>query len=315
MTSYGAVFLTILPVFAIVALGFVLRRVQWIAAEAEGTLLNLALKVAFPCLIFESVVRNAALQQVSNVALPPLLGFGLTVLGMAIGWYAAAALGLQLGHGRRTFALTVGLANYGYLPLPMADAMFGPDVRAVLLVHNIGVEAAIWSAGILLLSGLSPRAGWKRLLNMPLFSLVFALAINLSGAGPSVPRAVLELAETLGACAIPLGLLLTGASLEPHLASARQFLTPRLSLGAAVLRLGILPVVILAAAALLPLSPELKRVLVLQAAMPSAVIPIILARVYGGQPLLAVQIVVVTTVLALFTIPLWIQAGLRLIGD
>lgn len=315
MTSYGQLFLTILPVFAIIALGFVLRRAQWIAAEAEGTLLNLVLKVAFPCLIFESVVRNPALQHAGNVFLPPLLGFVLTVAGLAVAWYAGAALGLQLGTGRRTFALTTGLANYGYLPLPIADAMFGPDVRAVLLVHNIGVEAAIWSAGILLLSGLSPRTGWRRLLNMPLFSLVFALGINLGGVGPHVPRAVLDLAMTLGACAIPLGLLMSGASLAPHLGSVRQLVTPRVALAAGALRLGVLPVLILAAAAWLPLSAELKRVLVLQAAMPSAVIPIILARVYGGQPLLAVQVVVATTVLALFTIPLWLQAGLRLIGD
>lgn len=314
MTSYGQLFLTILPVFTIIALGFVLRRVQWIAAEAENTLLNLALKVAFPCLIFDSVVRNAALQQASNVVLPPLLGFGLTVAGMAIGWYAGSLLGLKLGTGRRTFALTVGLANYGYLPLPIADAMFGPDVRAVLLVHNIGVEAAIWSAGILLLSGLSPRTGWRRLLNMPLFSLIVALTINLAGLGPHVPGPLLDVARALGPCAIPLGLLLTGASLEPHLGSVRELVTPRVGLAAALLRLGIIPLVILAAATWLPLSPELRHVLVLQAAMPAAVIPIILARVYGGQPLLAVQVVVATTLLALFTIPLWIQFGLRVVG-
>jgi len=314
MTTYGQLFLTILPVFAVIGLGFGLRRAQWIAAEAESTLLNLALKVAFPCLIFESVVRNEALRHASNVILPPLLGFVLSVAGMAVAWAAAGALGLKLGQGRRTFALTVGLANYGYLPLPIADAMFGPDVRAVLLVHNIGVEAAIWSAGILLLSGLSPRAGWRRLLNMPLFSLVFALALNLSGAGPWVPKVALDLAHTLGACAIPLGLIMTGASLEPHLGSVRQLVTPRVSLGAGLVRLGVLPLLILATATWLPLSPELKRVLVLQAAMPTAVIPIILARVYGGQPLLAVQIVVATTVIALFTIPLWLQFGLHLVG-
>lgn len=315
MTSYGQLFLTILPVFAIIALGFVLRRVHWIAAEAETTLLNLAMKVAFPCLIFDSVVRNPALQQASNVVFPPLLGFGLTVTGMALAWYAGGFLGLKLGHGRRTFALTVGVANYGYLPLPIADAMFGPDVRAVLLVHNIGVEAAIWSAGILLLSGLSPKAGWRRLLNMPLFSLVLALAINLLGIGPHVPGTVLDLARTLGVCAIPLGLILTGASLEPHLGSVRELVTPRISVAAGALRLGLLPLLILAAAKWLPLSLELRQVLVLQAAMPSAVIPIILARAYGGQPLLAVQIVVATTAVALFTIPLWLQFGLRFVGN
>ena len=59
---------------------------------------------------------------------------------------------------------------------------------------------------------------------------------------------------------------------------------------------------------------ELKRVLVVQAAMPSAVVSIIVARVYGGQPLVAVQIILGTTALALFTIPLWIRFGLAFAG-
>jgi predicted permease len=81
-----------------------------------------------------------------------------------------------------------------------------------------------------------------------------------------------------------------------------------------VVRLGIFPVLILAAAKWLPLSIELKRVLVVQAAMPAGVMPIIIARHYGGQPLTAVQIVLGTTVLALLTIPLWLKAGLAWVG-
>jgi predicted permease len=55
---------------------------------------------------------------------------------------------------------------------------------------------------------------------------------------------------------------------------------------------------------------ELKRVLVVQAAMPAAVFPIVLARHYGGQPLVAVQVVLATTALGLLVIPLWLSLGL-----
>ncbi len=314
MTTYGQLFLTILPVFCMIGLGLVLRRTQVIVAEAENTLLSLVVKVALPCLIFESVALNPSLRNPANVLLPPLAGFGLSVTGMMTAWFAGRALGLTQGTGLRTFALAVGLANYGYLPLPIVDAMFGPDVRAVLLVHNLGVEAAIWSAGILLVSGLSLRDGWRRVLNLPLFALVLSLSVNLTGLGPHVPRFVLAFAHGLGACAIPLGLLLTGASLAPHLGSARQLFVPRISLGGCALRLALLPLLFLAAARWLPFSPELKRVVLVQAAMPSAVFPIILARIYGGQPIVAVQVVVATTAVALFTIPLWLEAGARFLG-
>jgi predicted permease len=76
----------------------------------------------------------------------------------------------------------------------------------------------------------------------------------------------------------------------------------------------IFPMLILAAAKWLPLSIELKRVLVVQAAMPAGLMPIIIARHYGGQPLTAVQIVLGTTILALLTIPLWLRVGLAWVG-
>jgi predicted permease len=48
--------------------------------------------------------------------------------------------------------------------------------------------------------------------------------------------------------------------------------------------------------------------------MPAAVVPIIVARHYGVQPLTAVQIVLGTTGLGLLTIPLWLRLGLAWVG-
>lgn len=314
MMSYGQLFLTVLPVFAMIALGAILRRTQLFTEAAEDSLFNLVIKVATPCFIFESVATNPALHEPGNLLLPPLLGFGLTLLSMALGWHVARALGLTIGHGLRTFALAVGLTNYGYLPLPIMDAMFGPESRAVLLVHNVGLEAAIWTGGVLVVTGLSPLAGWRKLLNAPVVALVVAVAANLTGAAAHVPALVMNFVHALAVCAIPLGLLMTGVSIQPHLDDPKQLVDTRVTLTAWLLRLVVLPGVFLLTARYLPCSVELKRVLVVQAAMPSAVVSIIVARVYGGQPLVAVQIILGTTALALFTIPFWIRFGLSFAG-
>ena len=194
------------------------------------------------------------------------------------------------------------------------DAMFGESSRAVLLVHNVGVEAALWTGGVLVVSGLSPREGWRKLINAPMVALVVALAANLTGVATKVPAWAMTLVHGLGVCAVPLGLLLTGVSVQPHLNDPRQLVNARVTLTAWLLRLGVLPWVLLLAARYLPISTELRQVLVVQAAMPSAVISIIVARVYGGQPLVAVQIIVGTTAVALFTIPFWIRFGLAFAG-
>ena len=314
MMSYGQLFLTILPVFAMIALGAWLRGVRLISEAGEDSLLNLAVKVTMPCLIFESVATNPALRAPGNLLLPPLLGFGLTLTSIIVAWHVARALGLTLGHGLRSFALAVGLTNYTYLPLPLLDAMFGPENRAALLMHNVGLEAAIWTGGVLVVTGLSPRAGWRKLVHGPVLALAVSVAANLTGATAHVPAFVMQLVHSLGVCAIPLGLLLTGVSIQPHLDDPRQLVNTRVTLIAWFLRLGVLPWVFLLAARYVPCADDLKRVLVVQAAMPSAGIAVIVARLYGGQPLVAVQILLGTTALALFTIPFWIRFGLSFAG-
>jgi predicted permease len=314
MMSYWQLLQLILPVFALIAIGVVVRRVHWIQGEAETSLLRLVVNVCFPCLIFESITGNASLQSANNVLWPPVLGFVATAGGFLLARVVGQAAGLTVGTGLRTFALTAGIANYGYLPLPIMAGIWGPESRGVLLVHNVGVEAALWTVGVLVLSGLSLRAGWRKLVSPIMITLVVALVLNLAGAAPHLPKIFTDLVHSLAVCAIPLGILMTGVSLANYLGDVRALVQPKITVLACVVRLGILPLLILAAAKWLPLSVELKRVLVVQAAMPSGVVPIIVARHYGGQPLTAVQIVLGTTTLGLLTIPLWLKAGLAWVG-
>lgn len=312
--TYAQLFLTILPVLLLVAVGVAARRANWITQAGEDSLFNLVFRVFMPALILESVLTNPAVREPANILLPPLAGFLITAGGMGLGWLAGRAFGLRVGTGLRTFALAVGISNYGYLPLPVMESLFGPESRGVLLVHNLGVEAAIWTVGLLVVSGASLRAGWRKLLNAPLFTLVVAVILNLTGVGALVPAVFWKVIHPLAACAVPLGLLMTGVSIQPHLDDPKRLLAPRIGATAVLIRLALLPLAILALARFGPWTEDLRRVLVVQAAMPSAVLPVILARVYGGQPLMAVQIVLATTAIGIFSIPFWIQWGMALAG-
>lgn len=300
--------------FAVIGIGVLARRAHWIEGEAETSLIRLVINLCYPCLIFESVAGNPALGATENLILPPLLGFAVTWLGIEGGRWVARAVGLHIGAGMRTFALAVGIANYGYLPLPIMEAIWGPESRGVLLVYGVGVEVAIWTVGLLVLSGESLREGWRKLVNPILVTLVVAVGCNLAGVTPLLPQFVTKTIHVLGACAIPLGLIMTGVNLAQYLHQPRTLFSPRVSVAAMALRLGLLPLLGLLLAKFLPCSVELKRVLVVQAAMPSAVSPIIIARLYGGHPPTAVQIVLGTTALGILVIPLWLRVGFEWVG-
>jgi malate permease and related proteins len=314
MPSYWQLLLLVLPVFALIAIGVGVRRIGWMAGDAETSLIRLVVNLCYPCLIFESVAGNAALRSPGNLLLPPLVGFIVTCFGIRAALLVARLIGLHVGTGLRTFALAAGITNYGYLPLPIMERMWGSQSTGVLLVHNVGVEAALWTVGLLVLSGLSLRQGWRKLLSPVLVTLVVAVIANLLGLTPVLPKPVTDTIHALAVCAIPLGLLMTGVNLANYLHAPAELFDARTAIAANALRLGLLPILMLLLARYLPCSIELKRVIVVQAAMPSAMLPIIVARLYGGHPRTAVQIVLSTTALGLFVIPLWLRVGLGWIG-
>ncbi|MFM8879356.1 MAG: AEC family transporter, partial [Verrucomicrobiota bacterium] len=206
--------------------------------------------------------------------------------------------------------------NYAYVPLPLVLVLFAnhPDTAGVLFVHNLGVDVAMWTLGLTTLGHAAGPGEWRRLVNPPLVAMLLALALNAFGGGRSVPRPLAITASMLGACAFPLGIMMAGATVADQV---RQ-LHPARSAGAvawsALFRLGIIPVLMLGIGRVLPFSTEIKRVLVVQAAMPAGVFPIVLARMYGGDPATAVRIVAGTTLLSLVTIPLWIRWGMAWLG-
>lgn len=314
MPTYWQLLLLVIPVFALIGVGVAVRRVHWIEGDAETSLIRLVVNVCYPCLIFESVAGNAALRSPGNLLLPPLVGFAITWFGIRAGLLVARMIGLHVGTGLRTFALAVGITNYGFLPLPIMEAMWGVESRGVLLVHNVGVEIAIWTVGVLMLSGQSLRDGWRRLVSPIVITMVLAVTSNLTGLTPHLPKVLTETIRALAVCGIPLGLIMTGVSLAGFLSEPRKLFDPRVSLAAILLRLGVLPVLLLLLAYYLPCSVELKRVIIVQAAMPTAMVPIIMARLYGGHPRTAVQIVLGTAVLGIFVIPFWLRAGLAWVG-
>jgi predicted permease len=82
-----------------------------------------------------------------------------------------------------------------------------------------------------------------------------------------------------------------------------------------LLRLAIIPIAFLGAAYALPLTMELKRILVIQGAMPAAVFSIMVARLYGGHAPTAVQVIISTTLVSMVTTPFVIAWGLKLISS
>lgn len=310
LPGYWTLLALVMPVFAVIAAGAAARRARWLQPEADESLLKLVVNLLYPCLIFDHVLGNAALRTPGNLLAAPLLGFVTMAGGILIAYLVARRAGFAVGSGLRTFAFSVGIYNYGYMAIPLVERLFGRETLGVLFVFNVGCEAAIWTVGILMLAGVSLREGWRRVLNPPVYALALALVLNLSGGDAWLPGLLRQAIKMAGASAVPLGLLVIGATLVEYFAAPRTLAQPRTTSLSCALRLGLIPLGMLGLAVALPIPPELKGVLVVQAAMPAGILPIVIAKHYGGQPLVAVQVVLGTTAVGLFTVPLWLRLGM-----
>lgn len=313
MTQYLQLLGLIVPVFALLGIGMCLRWKRVLTPETEVGIVGLVVKVLYPCLIVNSMLRADSFREAPSALLSPVAGFAMITIGFFVARILAPIFGLQKGKGLRTFAFSVGIFNYGYLPIPLIESMYGPNELAVLFMHNVGVELSIWTIGIALLAGANLKDGLRKIANPMVFALIVGLTFNYWDLTALLPTFVVTTLQMLGVSAIPLGLLAIGANLYEYLDTKEPIWNGRDVFAGVFLRLGLLPVLGLIVAWFAPMPIELKRIMVIQAAMPAGIMPIVLAKHYGGQPIVAVRVVFATTILGIVTMPLWLSFGFGLV--
>ena len=300
-----------LPVYLLIAAGALLRKTGVLRHEHDAGVMRLIYAVMLPCFILDKILGAEVLRSGPVVLWGIGLGFGLILSGLLIAWGVAGLIGLERGTGMRTFTLSAGCQNFGFTAIPVLEILWGSSACAMLFVHNIGVEAAIWSVGVMIMSG-GGGVPWRKMLNGPMLAVFIALALVACGLDQHVVGPLRKVINLLGVGAFPVAILITGATMV-GLAETEK-LSLKIMLGSLVVRLALAPAVILAAAKYLPLVEELRQVLVVQAAMPAAMTPIMLARLYGGRPAIAVQVVLATTAGSLLSLPWIIFWGIQWLG-
>ena len=313
MTSYFTIFSATVPVFTIIGIGFAFQRRGWLGEEVEVGVMKLGLNLLFPCFILSLIPGNPALKTMSSALWAIGLGFALVATAMGIAWLVATIGGVRRGEGRRTFSISAGIQNYGFVALPILLELF-PDnsgPAGLVFVHGIGVETAMWTVGMAVMAG---KSGFRSMINGPFIAVMAALFLNYTGLYQFIPKILATVMEMLGRCAIPMAIFMIGATIGRYFKTGIFHDTLRVASLAIVVRLVLAAGLILFAANVLPIPDDLKRLLVVQAGMPAAVFPIVLARLFGGQPQVAIQVVIATSIVGIFTAPLVIAWGLSWVG-
>lgn len=312
MDDFWPIVASVLGVFLVMGVGAFCRLKNWLTAEADRSLANLTTNVLLPAYFIDSILRSGQFGSLVDAWVAPAFGFVTTVLGFLIGFAFARTLGPLIGLDndakQRAFALCVGICNYGYIPLPLAEAFF-PDAVVDLIIHNVGVNLALWSVGIMIISG-SASGGWRKaFLSPPFVAVVFAVIARQFEWNSFMPMPILTALGALADCAIPMGLVLSGAIIVDFLRGSSWTGSTGVVVASIAIRQCFLPILMLLAAGYLATTTDLRQVMMLQAAMPVAVFPIVLVLLYERDTPTALRVVVSTSLAGIVLIPFWLAVG------
>jgi hypothetical protein len=283
--------LTLVPVSLPIVIGYLWMRLgRPFDKSVFGQLVS---DIAMPCLIFsvlaEADISADAFARIASASLACLLL--LTAVGTA-GLYLA---GLRV----RTYLPSVTWGNYGFLGMPLAFYAFGKSGLAYAAVFSAVSHAFNSPLSQIVAAGATRFGAVANIVARTPLIYAVAAGITVAALHLEVPQFVLRSTSLIGGIAIPAMLIMMGASLADI--KAVSFCR---AMAFSILRVVVGVAIGLVVAVGLGLPDTAKHVLILQCAMPVAVLSYTFAQRWNNEPDEIASLVAVSTWSAALTIPI-----------
>jgi predicted permease len=301
--------LTSILIVAFVILLVVLLRKKGVLRQEDGTLFSqLVTQVTLPALIFDALARSSIEWQYVVLFLYMLL---CEMILLMLAWSIGRVLKLepkQMG----SFLLVSAFGSSALLGYPLVMELFPNNTAALAeaaFVSELGVGLPLFTLGVMITMYYGDKKQTKGSLlggawlffKSPIFvSIVIGLLWSFSplGSAGALITPLFEATHIIAKAntflvALTVGVLLNFSSMHSILWIA--FIT-------IVIKLIISPLLIYLPASMISLEAWQLQVLLLEAAMPSAMLSVVLAKRYGCDANLAAKLVFTTLVGSLFTV-------------
>jgi malate permease and related proteins len=219
-----------------------------------------------------------------------------------LGWLASTGMERKVRAG---LVLTSAVSNNGNMGIPMAFFAFGPPGAALATVYYVVMSFMSNTLGPVVASigQASPVDALKQGLRVPvLYAASAGLLFGLVGL--TIPAPVMRAVDLTADAAIPGMLILLGVQLR----SAPRVQARSLILRSVAVRLLAAPLIAWSICLLWGITGVERSVLILQAAMPTAVMAGVLATEFETAPQLVATIIFISTAASIVTLSavLWL---------
>ncbi len=295
----------VLPLFIVMAVGYVCKRMNLITEQAAKQMNGLSFRVFLPVLLCKNIYTSSL-----DSLLNPLV-FIYAAVGILVMFFVLMALIPRIEpDGRKCGAMIQAMfrSNYAYFGIPLVQSIF-PDsdtsIASLLVVVVVPMFNVLAVIALETFRGgkADPKQIIKKILTNPLIiGSLAGLVILLTGL--KIPFILQKPIDDLSKVATPLALFLLGASIDFSKTGAHVRQLSLCVLG----KLVVFPLLAVLFAALLGMrGVELASLLIIFGA-PTAVNSAIMAQQMGSDGDLATEAVVFTTAFSALTVFLFIFA-------
>ncbi len=292
---------TLAPIFILVALGSIMRRIKFLPEEFFNGVNKLTFYVGLPVLLFHKIaLANFAIGDAGKIL--ATMAFGMTA-AIPLGYILARVLRLPR-QSVGTFVQSCFRCNMAYVGLPVILYAFaGRGEQSIGQLATLSLAPLVPYTNVLSIAILARKDGgrgggisglvWKSVSNPIVIGCVVALPLSYFAV--PLPKMIERSCDALGSMALPLALISIGSSLtfdkiRGNIVAAAA---------ASVVNIFALPALGWIAAAFLGMNGTETMIALILLACPAASSSYVMVQQLGGDEALAGSTIVISTLLSI----------------
>ncbi|GMA97333.1 AEC family transporter [Pelosinus sp. IPA-1] len=298
----------LISIIIMVSLGYILTGKGWFNPENSKLLPKLVTYVSLPTYMVWNLLNTFNKEHFITL----FSGIIVPVLSMIISFMISFLISnlLHLPPNRKgIFRSAFFCSSSLFIGVPVNLALMGENSIPYVLVYFLANAFLFWTIGNYSIS-LSGKAVPSKIISIDTVKRVFSppfigfmLAVALILLELPLPNFIMSTCKYLGNMTTPLSMLFIGIAIFGVKLSTIQLSKDVIAV--LIGRFVISPIAVLLVASVIPIPDLMKKVFVIQAALPSMTQTTILAKVYEADAEYAAVLVTITTLFAILAIPVY----------
>ncbi len=291
---------SVLILFIMIIVGYIVRKLGIVSSEFSHSLSRYITNVALPAFIIVSMRFNFDSKVLKNSMILIIMSFVIYAVLIASSYLMVKLRGIK-GDKRAIHQFAVVFSNVGFMGYPVLNAFLGKEGMFYGAIFNLSFQIILWTFGVYLFArGDGYKFELKKVFNPAFCAIIigytlFMFSIELFDL---LEKTISMLgAPTSSLSMIAIGMMVSEAKISSVFKDKKIILT-------SLIRVIAIPLLIFLVLKLLGFESYLIEVPVIIVAMPVAANGAIVASAYDGDYVNMSKLVVASTLMSVFTIPL-----------